>query len=195
MRVKVLTERPMGEKVKRYLKSIGETLVEDDPEILIVCYYPRILKRHEFEKQPTINFHPGYLPWNKGMYPHIWPLFDGTPGGVSIHYVTEKVDAGDIIGQKKLPIKPTYTAGEFEKITQHEIFELFKRVWPKVKTGVKGRKQKGKGTFHYAKEITSMQEFDKKTMRRLAACTFEDRTYGYFMDGNKKIKVGIKFYE
>lgn len=195
MRVRVLTERPMGQRVKKYLKSIGETLVEKDPEILIVCYYPRILKKEEFEKQPTINFHPGYLPFNKGMYPHIWPLFDGSPAGVTIHYVTEEVDSGPIIGQKKLQVKPTYTASEFEKITQNEIFELFKRVWPKVKKGYKGKAQVGLGSHHFAKEISSMQEFDKDTMRRLAACTFTDRTYGFFMDGKKKVKVGIKFYE
>lgn len=196
MRVKVITIRPIGERVKAYLKSIGETIVEDKPDILISCYNPRILKKEEYEAQPTINFHPGYLPYNKGMFPHIWPLFDGTPAGVTIHYVTGEVDGGNIIGQRKIKVKPTYTAGYFEVITQTAMFKLFVKVWPKIKAGYKGRKQVGRGTYHFAKEIGLMQEFDRYTMRRLAACTFHDRTYGYFYDENgKKIKVGIKFYE
>lgn len=196
MRVQVLSERPMGDRVKKYLQEIGETLVDENPEILVIAYYPRILKKEEFEKQPTVNFHPGLLPYNRGMYPHIWPLFDGTPGGVTIHYINEKIDEGDIIAQKQLEIKPTYTASDFERITQHEIFELFKKCWPDIKRGIKGKPQTGPSTFHYAKEISSMQEFDRQTMRRLAACTFDDRTYGYFIDeSGNKIKVGIKFYE
>lgn len=196
MRVKVLSKRPMGARVKRYLRSLGETIVKKHPDVLIVAYYPRILRKEEFESVPlgAINLHPGYLPFNRGMYPHIWPLVDGTPAGVTIHYINEKIDAGNIIGQKKIWVKPTDTAGDLEAKTQLEIFKLFKKVWPKIKQGVKGRKPRGSSTYHNAKEITSIQEFDRQTMYRLRACTFRDRSYGYFVDQGKKVYVGIKFF-
>lgn len=194
MRVKVLSERPMGKRVKRFLRERGETIVEKDPDILVVAYYPRILKKEEFEKQPTINFHPGLLPYNRGMYPHIFPLVDGTPAGVTIHYINEGIDTGDIIGQTKIKVTPTMIASDLEDITQEEIFKLFTKLWSKIKRGVKGKPQRGKGTHHYAKEISSIQEFDRDTIRRLRACTFRDRSYGYFMEGKKKIYVGVKFF-
>jgi methionyl-tRNA formyltransferase len=194
MRVKILSERPMGRKVKRWLKSQGEKIVTKNPDILVVAYYPRILKKEEFEPQPTINFHPGLLPYNRGMYPHIWPLVDGSPAGVTIHYIDAGVDTGDIIGQVKIGVTPTMIASDLEKITQKEIFKLFKRLWPKIKKGVRGRRQNGKGSYHYGKEISTIQEFDRDTIMRLRACTFDDRSYGYFMDNGKKTYVGIKFF-
>lgn len=196
MRVKILSERPMGKRVKKYLRSIGEQIVEKDPEILVVAYYSKILKKEEYSKQPTVNFHPGYLPFNKGMYPHVWPVFDGSQAGVTIHYITDVVDGGPIIGQKKLKVKFDMTAGEFEKITQDEIFNLFIKVWPKIKAGYGGVSQEvlAGGSHHFAREIINMQEFDKKTIRRLAACTFADRSYGYFIDKGKKYYVGVKFF-
>ncbi len=192
-----MSERAMGKRVIKYLRSIGETIVQEKPDILIIAYYPRILKKEEFEDIPygAINFHPGYLPFNRGMYPHIWPLVDGSPAGVTIHYINEKIDAGDIIAQKKIKVHPTDIASDLEDKTQYEIFELFKKVWPKIKNGTARRKsQTGIGSYHPKKEITTIQEFDKATMWRLRACTFRNRSYGYFWDNGKKIYVGIKFF-
>ena len=45
MRVKLLTERPIGKEVIKYLLSQGEEIVDDDPCIIVVSYYPRILKK------------------------------------------------------------------------------------------------------------------------------------------------------
>ncbi len=195
MRVKVLSERPMGVKVRKWLRSYGETIVQNNPDILVVAYYPRILPPEEFEPQPTINLHPGLLPYNRGMYPHIWPLVDGSPAGVTIHYINAGIDTGDIIEQERIKVTPTMTAGELETITQEKIFKLFKKVWPKIKRGIKGKKQRGGGSFHLAKEITTIQEFDRDTIMRLRACTFKDRSYGYFLDENgNKVYVGAKFF-
>src|SRR5262249_9626815 len=32
-----------------------------------------------------LNLHLGYLPHNRGRAPHLWPLIDGSPAGVSLH--------------------------------------------------------------------------------------------------------------
>lgn len=195
MRVKVLSERPMGKRVIKWLRSQGEKIVRTNPEILIVAYYPRILPKEEFEPQPTINFHPGLLPYNRGMYPHIWPLVDGSPAGVTIHYIDAGIDTGRIIGQERIKVTPTMIASDLEKLTQEKIFNLFKRLWPKIKKGIKGKKQKGKGSFHLAKEIRTIQEFDRDVIMRLRACTFRDRSYGYFYESGEKIYVGAVFFK
>ena len=49
-----------------------------------------------------INLHISYLPYNKGAHPNFWSWVKNTPKGVSIHLISEKIDAGDIIFQKKL---------------------------------------------------------------------------------------------
>src|SRR5271157_696901 len=56
-----------------------------------------------------INLHPSYLPYNRGAYPNVWSIVDQTPAGVTLHYVDEGIDTGDIIRQKKVPVLGTDT--------------------------------------------------------------------------------------
>lgn len=196
MRVKVLTERPMGRRIIEILRSFGEEIVEEDPDILVVAYYPRILKPEEYKDIPlgAINLHPGLLPYNRGMYPNIWPLVDGTPAGVTIHYIDEHIDHGDIIAQREVPFGITDTAGSLEDMLQQTMLDLFRSCWQSEFWKREPVKQQGEGTFHWAYEIKSIQRFDKETIMRLRACTFEDRSYGYFLDGDKRVYVGVQFF-
>ncbi len=57
----------------------------------------------------SLNIHPSYLPYGKGKDPTIWTLKYNYPAGVTLHKISEKIDAGDIIFQTKIkyshPIK------------------------------------------------------------------------------------------
>ena len=54
-------------------------------------------------KNNVVNIHNSFLPWNRGADPNIWSILDNTPRGVTLHYVDEKLDHGDIIAQVLLP--------------------------------------------------------------------------------------------
>ena len=43
----------------------------------------------------------GYLPFNRGANPNVWPIIEDTPAGCSIHKINEKIDSGFLIAQKK----------------------------------------------------------------------------------------------
>jgi len=187
----------MGGRVRNWLYEQGEELVHDNPDILIIAYYPRILKKSEFENVPlgAINFHPGLLPYNRGMYPHIWPIFDSSPCGVTIHYIDEGIDTGDIIAQEEIEILPTDIASDVERKTQEAIFALFCKTWPLLKAGTAPRiPQPKEGTRHFAREIGTMQEFDWETIARLRACTFDDMSYGYVVVDGKRYYVGARIF-
>ncbi len=54
-----------------------------------------------------INRHNALLPKNRGRLTPFWVLYNGEKEtGVSIHFVTEKLDAGDIIVQERYTISP-----------------------------------------------------------------------------------------
>ena len=54
----------------------------------------------------TINIHKSLLPTYRGTIPGFWELHDGaTTSGVSIHWVNEGLDTGDLILQRPLIIK------------------------------------------------------------------------------------------
>src|SRR5204862_223532 len=54
-----------------------------------------------------INLHSAPLPRYQGMMPNFWTMVEGEPeAAVTVHYMVEKLDAGDIILQRAVPIRP-----------------------------------------------------------------------------------------
>ncbi len=55
-----------------------------------------------------INLHSAPLPRYQGMMPNFWAMVnDEKETAITVHYMVEKLDAGDIIVQKPVPITPT----------------------------------------------------------------------------------------
>ncbi len=105
----------------------------------------RILKK--FPKR-IINIHISVLPWNRGSDPNFWSWFDKTPKGVSIHWITDKLDAGALLAQ-------TYDGnsnGTLRTTYDHLHYlsrELLRTAWPRIKDGsLEGVPQEDGGTFH-----------------------------------------------
>ena len=67
----------------------------------------RILKRSTFgvPSQGSINLHKGKVPEYRGLPPGFWELYDGQESaGVTVHFVDEGLDTGDVIGTGTVPI-------------------------------------------------------------------------------------------
>lgn len=57
-----------------------------------------------------INLHAGLLPRYRGINPTFWALANGeTQTGVTVHFMEDKLDSGDIVIQKKIAILPVDT--------------------------------------------------------------------------------------
>lgn len=83
------------------------------PDVIVVAAYGQFIKP-EILALPTyesINIHPSLLPKYRGAAPVQWALANGEKEtGVTILYVSERMDAGDIILQRAVPIDPEDTA-------------------------------------------------------------------------------------
>jgi len=96
------SEKINSEEFRSMLYELGIDLI-----VSVSC--PQIFKKKilGLPKYGCINVHYGLLPEYRGMYPSFWVLANGeTETGVSIHYMAEKVDAGDILVQIKEKIRP-----------------------------------------------------------------------------------------
>ena len=63
-----------------------------------------------------INWHNALLPRHKGRNAEVWAIYDGDKQtGVTWHYVSEDVDAGNIISQKSIDIGDEMTAMKLYK--------------------------------------------------------------------------------
>ncbi len=85
------------------------------PDVIAVVAYGRILPRSVLDIPPKgcINVHTSLLPQYRGSAPYQWAVLDGLEEtGVSVMYLSEGMDEGDVIDCKKTPIGPNETAGE-----------------------------------------------------------------------------------
>jgi len=83
------------------------------PDLLFSFYYRSMLKKEILEIPPlgAMNLHGSLLPKYRGRAPVNWVLVKGeTETGVTLHFMTEKPDAGDIVGQAAVPISFDDTA-------------------------------------------------------------------------------------
>lgn len=91
------------------------------PDFVFSFYYRKMLKEPLLSLAPrgALNMHGSLLPKYRGRVPVNWAVLHGeSQTGVTLHYMTVKPDAGDIVGQMAVPILPDDTASEvFGKVT------------------------------------------------------------------------------
>jgi len=149
--------------------SVSETneLLHDSNESLLsvdftVSFgYRHILRKHmiDFLGNKIINLHISFLPWNKGADPNFWSFFDNTPKGVTIHHLTEKMDAGDILLQKEVQFKKNETLASSYNILMDEITALFCNNVQRILTGeIEPVKQREMGSYHNHQELADFFE-------------------------------------
>lgn len=69
-----------------------------------------------------INIHPGFNPYNRGMFPHVFSIVNGLPAGVTIHEMTEEIDLGPCIAQTEIAVKDCDTSGSlYARIIDYEL--------------------------------------------------------------------------
>ena len=83
------------------------------PDLLVVAAYGQFIPPAVLAIPPlkSINLHPSLLPKYRGATPIQWALANGdTETGVTILYVEEAMDSGDILVQRRVAIDPEDTA-------------------------------------------------------------------------------------
>jgi folate-dependent phosphoribosylglycinamide formyltransferase PurN len=71
-----------------------------------------ILKESVFKipRLGSINLHQGLAPYYRGCPPVFWELYNGESEiGLTVHFVESKVDTGDIVLQRAVPLKYDYS--------------------------------------------------------------------------------------
>jgi methionyl-tRNA formyltransferase len=86
--------------------GVGEIIAHYDSDVVVSCGFPYLLSKEELgHASCAINVHPSLLPKYRGYRsgPHV--LLNGErESGVTVHYMTERMDAGDIISQESFPV-------------------------------------------------------------------------------------------
>jgi methionyl-tRNA formyltransferase len=80
-----------------------------EPDLVIVACYPRLIPgpiRH-VARIAALNIHPSLLPRHRGPDPLFWTFHAGEDvSGITIHHLSGRFDAGDIVLQASIEIHP-----------------------------------------------------------------------------------------
>lgn len=109
-----------------YLALKNESFPQFD--LGISYLYRKILKKEiiKFANQNIINFHPAPTEVHRGVAACCYCLLNNYKSwAVTAHFVTEGIDDGDIILQRKFPLRDGLTGLEAEKLIQQESYMLF----------------------------------------------------------------------
>jgi methionyl-tRNA formyltransferase len=97
--------------------EIKDQLLNINPELIISVHLKVILSKeiYSLAKSGAINIHPSLLPKYRGLSPQHQALIHGdNVTGVSIHFIDEKPDTGDIILQEKIPLNENTSIYELQ---------------------------------------------------------------------------------
>jgi methionyl-tRNA formyltransferase len=84
-------------------------------DLIVVYFFSQILKGEIFKipRLGIFNCHPSLLPRYGGPHPAFWMLKNGeSVAGVTVHVMTEQIDAGDIVAQQELIIGESENTGQ-----------------------------------------------------------------------------------
>jgi UDP-4-amino-4-deoxy-L-arabinose formyltransferase/UDP-glucuronic acid dehydrogenase (UDP-4-keto-hexauronic acid decarboxylating) len=90
-----------------------ERIKEMEPDIIFSFYYRNMVGQNilDIPSLGCLNLHGSLLPRYRGRCPVNWALINGEKEtGVTLHYMTLRPDAGDILGQKAVAIAEDDTA-------------------------------------------------------------------------------------
>lgn len=169
----------------------------------ILAWWPFILKADQITRAATgyLNFHPSFLPYGRGKNPNFWALVDQTPFGVTLQWVDETIDGGDIAFQREIETGWLDTGKTLYEKALAEIVELFRENFQQIVTGDIPRRPQPEGfVTHYMKELdpASALDLNKSVITRdllnlLRARTFPPHAACHFTDENgEKYEVRIE---
>jgi methionyl-tRNA formyltransferase len=109
-----------------------------EPDFLFSCYYRYMLKKPllELPRLGALNMHGSLLPRYRGRCPVNWVLVHGeTETGVTLHYMVEKPDKGEMVAQKRVPINPEDSALTLFARMTAAAGELMTEIYPALRAG------------------------------------------------------------
>ncbi|WP_101068036.1 phosphoribosylglycinamide formyltransferase [Roseovarius salinarum] len=127
----VVDHRPFKGDRAAFEAELHAVLVQAGAEIICLAGFMRILTEGFVRRWQgrMLNIHPSLLPKYPGLDTHARALNAGdAEAGCSVHEVTADLDAGPVLGQARVPVKP----GDTPDSLAARVLEMEHRLYPAV---------------------------------------------------------------
>ena len=186
-------------------QQVIEAIRALQPDIGVSALFGYILQPAILEMMPAgcVNIHPSLLPYNRGAYPNVWSIIDGTPAGATIHYIDVGIDTGDIIAQRAVPVELTDTGASLYAKLEVACVDLFKETWPSIRSGHALRTPQviEGGTAHKVQDIVGIDEINMDEIYRardiiniIRARTFPPYRGAYIQEAGRKVYLRLELF-
>jgi len=179
-----------------------DSLKKLNADFIVTVYWAHLLKPNVINSvKDTVNFHPALLPINRGWFPHVHSIIDGSPLGVTLHRIDEGADTGPVWVQKEVYLSEFDTAKTIYYRLQNEIIDLFKNNWIKIRDGeiTPTNQDETEAIYHSKSEINDMDEIDLSStisneglIKKLRARSFGNLGFAYYVENGKKVYLNIR---
>lgn len=174
-----------------------------NPDIAVSVFFGYIVRPPllSLPRYGCINLHPSFLPYNRGAHPNVWSIVEGTPAGVTLHYMDEGVDTGDIIAQRQITVQPVDTSETLYRRLERVCIDVFSDAWPLIRAGRAPRttQPQGLGTCHRARDVERIDEIDLEATYKardlidlIRARTFPPHAGAHFHAGGRKVYLRLQ---
>ena len=186
-----------------YDPNIVSLLKDWQADLGVLAWWPYIIREPilTITRLGVLNFHPSYLPYNRGKNYNFWSLVEDTPFGVTLHFISSGVDSGDIAFQSRIEKNWEDTGKTLYEKAQVEIVRLFVDNFPMIKQGNIPRipQDLSQGSYHKASELDSASFIDleksykaRDLLNILRARTFPPYPGSWFKDDNQEYEVRVE---
>ena len=148
-KIRILGPKARNESIRKKLCEQGfEVFVSPDPydadliddfapDIILSSGYDRLLRPKTVQKysQRIVNLHAAYLPWARGIGTTLFATILRYPYGVSVHFINEGLDTGNLIARKLVRTEQGDTLRTLYSKLLSATEELFFDFLPKLVTG------------------------------------------------------------
>lgn len=171
-RKRVLTPPPVKVEAERLEipviqpeKLVGSKELEEilalEADLIVTAAFGQLLPKELLEapRLGCINVHASLLPKYRGGAPIHKAIIEGeTETGITIMYMVEKLDAGDIISQVTVPIKETDDTGMLFTTLSEAGVSLLKQTLPSILNGENTRTVQDESLVTFARNISREEE-------------------------------------
>jgi len=142
------------------IKQEDQRIIDLKPDLIITAAYGQMLPNRLLKNVKALNVHGSLLPKYRGGAPIQYALFDGLKEtGVTVMYMAEKMDSGDIIKQEKVLIDPSDNYKTLMLKMSFVGANLLKSVLEDMKQGIFHRVSQNKDEVSFAYTIKRDDEW------------------------------------
>ena len=143
---------------------------ELEPDLIISYSAPQVIKDELLgvPKHGVINVHGALLPDYRGLLPSFWYLYKGEKlGGATVHYMSARIDDGDIIEQGSVDISDCRSMFQLMKKTKTVGGELMVKAIEEIEAGTVQRRKNEteKGSYFTWPTVEQARDFRKRGKR------------------------------